>query len=127
MSNITKLKSKLAKKILVVDDEGQMGLVLDMVLNEKKIQMDYVSNLLSAEEYLQKQEPSAIILDNKLPDGYGVDFISYIRKKYPSIKIIMISGFGSARDVALENGADVFFEKPFPLEEFNEAINRLLV
>ena len=38
----------------------------------------------------------------------------------------MISGLGSARDVALANGADVFFEKPFSLDEFNEAINRLL-
>lgn len=126
MSNTAKLKRKVEKKVLVVEDEGQMGLVLDMILKEKKVQLDYVNNLLSADEYLQKQEPSAIILDNKLPDGFGVDFISYIRKKYPSIKIIMISGFGSARDVALENGADMFFEKPFSLEEFNEAINRLL-
>jgi len=127
MSNTTKLKRKVEKKILVVEDEGQMGLVLDMILKEKKFQLDYVNNLLSADEYLQKQEPSAIILDNKLPDGFGVDFINYIKKKYPSIKIIMISGFGSARDVALENGADMFFEKPFSLEEFYEAITRLLL
>jgi two-component system, OmpR family, response regulator len=126
MSNTTKLKRKAAKKILVVEDEGQMGLVLDMILEEKEFQLDYVNNLLSADEYLQKQEPLALILDNKLPDGFGVDFISYIKKKYPSIKIIMISGFGSARDVALENGADMFFEKPFSLDEFYEAINRLL-
>jgi len=126
MSNTTKVKRKVAKKILVVEDEGPMGLVLDMILREGKFELDYVNNLLSADEYLQKQEPSAIILDNKLPDGFGVDFISYIKKKYPSIKIIMISGFGSVRDVALENGADIFFEKPFSLEEFYEAINRLL-
>ena len=126
MTKATKQKQKVTKKILVVDDEGQMGLVLDMILNESEFQLDYVSNLLSADEYLQQQEPSAVILDNKLPDGFGVDFISYIKKKYPSIKIIMISGFGSARDVALANGADVFFEKPFSLDEFNEAINRLL-
>jgi two-component system OmpR family response regulator len=126
MSNTTKLKRKGTKKILVVEDEGQMGLVLDMILEEKEFQLDYVNNLLSADEYLQKQEPLAIILDNKLPDGFGVDFISYIKKKYPSIKIIMISGFGTARDVALENGADMFFEKPFSLDEFYEAINRLL-
>jgi two-component system, OmpR family, response regulator len=100
--------------------------VLDMILNERKFQLDYVNNLLSAVEYLQKQEPTVIILDNKLPDGFGVDFISYIRKKYPFIKIIMISGFASVRDVALENGADMFFEKPFSLEEFYEAIDRLL-
>ena len=126
MSKTTKPKSEVAKKILVVEDHGEMGLVLDMILNERKLQLDYVTNLLSAEEYLQKQEPSVIILDNKLPDGFGVDFISYIKKKYPLIKIVMISGFASVRDVALENGADMFFEKPFSLDEFYEAIDRLL-
>lgn len=126
MPTTTKLKRNVGKKILVVEDEGEMGLVLNMILNEGKFQLDYVNSLLSAEEYLQKQQPSVILLDNKLPDGYGVDFISYIKKKYPSVKIIMISGFSTVRDVALANGADVFFEKPFPLEEFYGAINRLL-
>jgi len=127
MSNTTTLKRKVAKKILVVEDEGEMGLVLEMILNEKNFELDYVNNLLSANEYLQKQEPSVILLDNMLPDGLGVDFITYIKRKYPSIKIIMISGFGSARDVALENGADMFFEKPFSIEELYEAIDRLLL
>lgn len=126
MTSTTKLKRNVAKKVLVVEDEGEMGLVLDMILNERKFKLDYVNNLLSADEYLQKQKPSLIILDNKLPDGFGVDFISYLKKKYPSIKIIMISGLPTARDVALENGADMFFEKPFPLEEFQKAIDRLL-
>ena len=126
MSNTTTVKSKVAKKVLVVEDEGEIALVLNMILHEKKFELDYVHNLLSADEYLQKQEPSVIILDNKLPDGFGVDFISYIKKKYPDVKIIMISGFASARDVALANGADLFFEKPFSLEEFDESMNRLL-
>ncbi len=126
MTETTTMKDKLAKKILVVEDEGYMGLALDMILTDKKLQLDYVHNLLDADEYLQKQEPSVIILDNKLPDGFGVDFISYIKQKYPSIKIIMISGFASVRDVALENGADMFFEKPFSLEEFDVAIDRFL-
>ena len=118
-------EKKMAKEILVVEDEGEMRLVLDMVLNEKKVQLDYVSTLLAADEYLQKHTPSIVILDNKLPDGFGVDFIIYMKKKYPSIRIIMISGFSSVRDVALESGADMFFEKPFPLDEFYDAIDRL--
>jgi DNA-binding response OmpR family regulator len=126
MSNTATLKRNVAKKILVVEDEGEMGLVLEMILNEKNFELDYVNNLLSAEEYLQQHEPSVILLDNKLPDGFGVDCIGYIKKKYPSIKIIMISGFGTARDIALENGADMFFEKPFSIEELYEGINRLL-
>ena len=126
MSNTTTLKRKVTKKVLVVEDEGEMGLLLNLILSERDFELDYVNNLLSADEYLQKQQPSVIILDNKLPDGFGVDFISYIKEKYPSIKIIMISGFASARDVALENGADMFFEKPFSKDQLYNSIDSLL-
>lgn len=127
MTKKSPLTSKPVKRILAVDDDGEIGLVLNMILDEKEFQLDYVNSLLSADEYLEKNKPSVIILDNKLPDGFGVDFISYVRKKYPSIGIIMISGFATARDVALENGADVFLEKPFSLDEFNDAVNHLSV
>ena len=121
-----KQKPSTSNKILVVDDDGQMGLVLDMVLHESRFELDYVNSLLSADEYLKKQQPLAVILDNQLPDGYGLDFIVYLKQRYPALKIIMISGFGLAREAALENGADMFFEKPFNLDEFNEGIDKLL-
>ncbi|MFI5131392.1 MAG: response regulator [Chitinophagales bacterium] len=126
MASAVKVKTGLTKEILVVEDEGEIALVLDMVLSDKKLHPDYVNTLLAAEEYLAKHKPSLIILDNQLPDGFGVDFISYIKKKHPSIKIIMITGFATARDVAMANGADAFFEKPFPLDAFYEAVDRLL-
>ena len=126
MLSTSKPNSTLAKKILIVEDEGQIGLALDMILSDRKFEMDYVNNLLAASEYLEKNKPSVVILDNKLPDGFGVDFISYIKKKYSAIKIIMISGFASAKDVALENGADLFFEKPFSKAEFNKSISQLV-
>jgi len=123
---MTVTKTKKVKKMLVVEDQGEMCLILDLILTDRKFESDYVNNLLDADEYLQKNKPSLIFLDNKLPDGYGVDFISYVKKKYPKIKIIMISGFGTARDVALENGADVFLEKPFSLDNVNQAIDQVL-
>lgn len=126
MAKTSKQKPSTNNKILVVDDDGQMGLVLDMVLHESRFELDYVKDLLSADHYFKKQEPLAVILDNKLPDGYGLDFIVYLKQRYPSLKIIMISGFGLAREAALENGADLFFEKPFDLHDFNEGINELL-
>jgi DNA-binding NtrC family response regulator len=119
-------KKEKAKKMLVVEDQGEMCLILDLILSERKFEPDYVNNLLDADEYLQKNKPSLIFLDNKLPDGYGVDFITYVKKKYPRIKIIMISGFGTARDVAMQNGADVFLEKPFSLDNVNDAIDQVL-
>ena len=126
MTNVTAPPQKTTKKVLVIEDEGEIGLLLNIILNENDFELDYVKDLSSADEYLQKEQPSVIILDNKLPDGFGVDFISYIKKKYAAIKIIMISGFASARDVALANGADMFFEKPFSKDELNNSLNKLV-
>ena len=122
----TMTKPRQAKKMLVVEDQGETCLILDLILSDRKFELDYVNNLLDADEYLSKNKPSMIILDNKLPDGFGVDFISYVKKKYPKIKIIMISGFSTARDVALENGADAFLDKPFSMENVNDTIDRVL-
>ena len=122
----TMTKTRQAKKMLVVEDQGETCLLLDLILSDRKFEMNYVNNLLDADEYLSKNKPSIIILDNKLPDGFGVDFISYVKKKYPKIKIIMISGFSTAREVAMENGADAFLEKPFSMDNVNQAIDRVL-
>ena len=120
-------KNRQAKKMLVVEDQGETCLLLDLILSDRKFELEYVNNLLDADEYLSRNNPSMILLDNKLPDGFGVDFISYVKKKYPQIKIIMISGFSTARDVAMENGADAFLEKPFSMDNVNEAIDRVLI
>ncbi|MFL5742583.1 MAG: response regulator [Flavisolibacter sp.] len=115
------------KKVLIIEDEGDMCLLLNILLNGKEMELDHVQNLKAAEEYLKNEQPSVVLLDNKLPDGFGIDFISFIKKNYPSIKIIMISGYdGSAKDVALENGADLFLEKPFTRDQLYHSIKGLL-
>ena len=123
----TAVKTRASQKILIIEDEGEMCLVLNILLSDEDIELEHVKNILAAEEYLAEELPSLIILDNKLPDGYGVDYISLLKKRYPSIKIIMITGFdASVKDVAMENGADLFLEKPFTKEEFLTAIKSLL-
>lgn len=115
------------KKVLIIEDEGDMCLLLNIMLDGKDMDLDHVKKLSAAEEYLQKQQPSVVILDNKLPDGYGVDFIGHIKSNYPSIKIIMISGFdGSVKDVALDSGADIFLQKPFTRDQLYQSIMGLL-
>lgn len=126
MTNTTSQNTE-TKKVLIVEDEGDMCLLLNILLNGEEMELDHVPSLLAADEYLQKELPSVIILDNKLPDGFGIDFITYIKKKYPSIKIIMISGFdASAKDVALENGADIFLEKPITRDQVLGSLKALM-
>ena len=116
-----------AKRVLIIEDEGDMCLLLNIILTGKGMELDHVKNLSAATDYLQQEQPSVVILDNKLPDGYGVDYISFIKKEYPAIKIIMISGFdSSAKDVALENGADVFLQKPFTKDQLFQSIKGLM-
>ncbi len=116
-----------AKKVLIIEDEGDMCLLLNILLNGKEMELDHVQNLSDAADYLEKEQPSVVILDNKLPDGLGVDFISYLKQKYPAIKIIMISGFdSSAKDVAMENGADIYLEKPFSRDQLYQSIKGLM-
>ena len=120
-------QKKQPKKVLIIEDEGDMCLLLNILLTGKGMELDHVKSLAAAGDYLEKEKPSVIILDNKLPDGFGIDYISVIKKNDPDIHIIMISGYdGSAKDVALENGADVFLEKPFTRDQLYTAVLELL-
>jgi DNA-binding NtrC family response regulator len=122
----TTLHPAKAKKVLIIEDEGDMCLLLNIILTGKELELEHVKNLSEAEAYLQQEQPAVVILDNKLPDGFGVDFILYIKKNYPNIRIIMISGFdGSVKDVALENGADIFLQKPFTKDQLYQSIKGL--
>ena len=126
MANPTPTSSS-PKKVLIIEDEGDMCLLLNILLNGKEMELEHVKNLSSAQEYLEKQQPAVVILDNKLPDGYGLDFIPFLKSNYPSSKIIMISGYdASAEDAALESGAHIFLEKPFTRDQLYQAIKTLL-
>jgi two-component system, OmpR family, response regulator len=115
------------KKILIVEDEADMCFLLNILLAGKDIELDHVKTLASAASYLASAHPAVVILDNKLPDGFGIDYITEIKKTHPNLKIIMISGLGeTAKDVAIHNGADIFLNKPFTKEQLFTSIKELL-
>ncbi|MEO7265108.1 MAG: response regulator [Ferruginibacter sp.] len=124
----TNTTNSQTKKILIIEDEGDICLLLNLILKEDDIDLDHVNTLSKAKEYLLTEQPSLVILDNCLPDGLGLDFIDFLRTEYPSLKILMISGFHAteAKEVALHNGADIFLEKPFTKEQVFHAVHQLL-
>lgn len=123
-------KQQEQTKILIIEDEGDICLLLNIILKgeELDLDLDHVKSLALAKEYLQQEKPAVVLLDNRLPDGLGVDFIPYLRSQFPEIKICMISGYhaATAKDIALENGADIFLEKPFTKEQVYQAVRTLL-
>lgn len=89
--------------------------------------VDHVRSLTAAREFLEKDKPSLIVLDNRLPDGLGIDFIAYLKAQFPEVKILMISGVDiAAKDAALETGADTFLPKPFTQSQLKSSVSSLL-
>ena len=125
MTNTAQTNTK--QKLLIIEDEGEMCLLINMLLDGKGLEVDHVKTIAGAVEYFQQHRPQIVLLDNRLPDGFGLDFIAFIRKNYPATKIIMISGVDvSAKDIALENGADSFLEKPFTKAQLWQVISSFL-
>ena len=114
-------------KILIIEDEPDLCLILEVLLKDDDTSIDHVKNLKAAKLFLEQEQPHLVLLDNRLPDGLGLDFLPFIRDTYPGIRIIMISGKDSAaKDLALENGAHIFLAKPFTKDKLHNSVHALL-
>ena len=74
------------------------------------------------------ETPDLILLDSWLPDGTGISMLRELNKKYPGIKIIILSNSGSHyyKDKCLELGAAAVLDKSADLPELQEILLRLL-
>jgi two-component system OmpR family response regulator len=115
------------QKILIVEDEADMCMVLEMILQKKDMSIDHVKKISAAEAYVKYAAPDLIVLDNQLPDGLGVNFIPFVKRFYPKVKVIMISGKdGMLKDLAFQYGADLFLLKPFSRMTLLRSVESLL-
>jgi DNA-binding NtrC family response regulator len=115
-------------QVLIVDDELDICCLLSSLLQQNKIHSEYVTSLREAKGFLKERMPVLILLDNHLSDGMGLDFIPFVRKHFPSIRIIMITAYDGREESerALKSGASAFISKPFSREDILHAIQQVL-
>lgn len=113
-----------AIKVLVIDDEIDICTLLCNILQQNHFSAKYVTSIQEARVSLEKECPDVIVLDNHLPDGRGLDFISVLKKDYSQERIIMISAFDGKDEnkKAREYGALDFISKPFSRQEIIDTI-----
>jgi len=104
--------------VLIVEDDKDLSTILKHVLG-KSHPVKCVHNLKDAEGFLQTHTASHLFLDNNLPDGLGIDFVPWARRNNPSAMIVLMTAhnFKNVKAKALENGADLFIQKPFSMSE----------
>ena len=107
------------KTLLIVDDEKDFCLLLSRMLRKDFDHVACAHSLEEAEAKAAELEPDTILLDNNLPDGYGINVIGHFKRMLHSAKIIMTSAMDIKQD-ALAAGADWFLEKPIRLHNLLE-------
>jgi two-component system, OmpR family, response regulator len=112
---------------LIIDDELDICFLLKSILKKRDLDVNYVNRLEDAKIALKNNTPPIIFLDNHLPDGLGIDFISYVKTNYPATKIIMITAHDTPEDrtKAVQQGVDMFLGKPFTKDAITMALNKL--
>ena len=116
-------------KVLIIDDTEEVLFALCKFFKQKGYDVISASNGLDGLKMIEaeKEHLDIIITDLVLPNIGGVAVISIVKKKYPSLPVIAITGWGEHPEaLAKEAKADLVMEKPFKLPELENAVRELL-
>lgn len=124
------LKPAQPKEVLIVDDEKEVGEVIQELLKDKKVSTKVVYDGFTAGEALGKSMPDLIILDLHLPGVDGFEICRQVKQKdqFGRTKILAITGYDSPENAQkiFACGADAYLAKPFDINELISKIDRLL-
>jgi DNA-binding NarL/FixJ family response regulator len=102
------------KKIFVVEDHEDIRVMYRRLFRkETDIEISETEDAESALEMLPQIKPDLVLVDISLPGMSGLELTEIIRKKYPSMKILIVTGHDEERyyDVAIRAGADYLVSK----------------
>jgi len=114
--------------ILIIDDEEGIRFGFSKYLSKAGYIVKEASCLAEAQKTLLSQRFDAILLDLKLPDGSGLDWIIELRESYPDMAIIIVTAFGDVPVAveAMRRGADNFLTKPVNMADLDVFLRKSL-
>jgi len=118
----------LTHKILIVDDQAGMRRSLSILLKKAGFLADEAENGEQAIELLAKDHFDAVIADLKMSPGTGLDLLLYIKERYPSTEVIIMTGYGTVESavLAMKMGAFDYIPKPFKYEEILHRVRKVI-
>jgi two-component system KDP operon response regulator KdpE len=124
-----------AMRILHVEDQDLNRRLVKAILERavdprlRATILDEAPDLQTARSILAANLPDVILLDVRLPDGNGLDFLRELRSEHSSPRVIVMSAsvLASERDEAVRAGCDAFVGKPYKASELTDALTGMLV
>ncbi|PZV16887.1 MAG: response regulator [Pseudanabaena sp.] len=123
----------MGKKLLIVDDEPHIRLLLEQTLEELEdhdIEIFTATNGLEALETIQQEKPNLVFLDVMMPKMNGYDVCQKVKGDLglKEIFIIMLTAKGQEfdRSRGKDVGADIYMTKPFDPDEILDKACKIL-
>jgi DNA-binding NtrC family response regulator len=119
------MSDKTGPRVLLVDDEEKFLDVLSQRLGTRGIDAETSTSGEEALVKIKNRNFDAIVLDVMMPGMGGIETLKRIRKEYPELQIIMLTGRGSVDKAveAMKEGAIDFLEKPADINKLMDKIS----
>ncbi len=116
------------KKILIVDDEINIGLLLSKFLTRNSFDVTSATSGSSAMEYLSKDHFDLVLCDYRLEDTDGKEMLVKIKESYPKTGVIIITGYSDIKLAVelIKLGAYDYITKPLYPDEILNTINKAI-
>jgi DNA-binding NtrC family response regulator len=115
------------KKILVVDDDPLIrSLIMDTLKSDSELEVLTAENGKEAVKSLKEQPVDLVITDLKMPVMNGLKLLAFMKKHYPELHAIVLTGYGNAELEEKIKAYDTFqyFEKPLDIGVLIEMISK---
>jgi DNA-binding response OmpR family regulator len=105
-------------KVLLVDDEQKFVEALSERLQMRDLENETVYDGEEALSFVNDKEPDVMVLDLKMPGIDGMEVLRRVKKKFPAIRVIILTGHGTDRDEEESRRIGIFdyLNKPVDIE-----------
>jgi len=117
----------MARLVLIVEDEVLLARNVKTYLERRDYKVAVADTVRAAHSLYEELQPDAMLIDQNLPDGVGMDLIRKIRGGDRTTKLVMITAHGNVEMAveAMKAGADDYLTKPVGLDEIALLLEKL--
>jgi two-component system OmpR family response regulator len=109
------------KRVLIVDDEVDLCMLIKTYLSRKNYEVYTAHTLSEGVKKIESISPDVLLLDNNLPDGMGWKAAENIHKQFPNLHITLISAYQTPSDFKTRNDHFInVLEKPISLNDIEK-------